>query len=61
MKRLLSIGLVTALALGTVITSGCGSFPQKDNPPVIQKEEGLRVHAVNETDDTAAWHIWQSE
>ncbi len=60
MKRLLSIGLVTALALGTVITSGCGSFPQKDNPPVIQKEEGLRVHAVNETDDTAAWHIWQS-
>ena len=62
MKRLLSLGLVTALTIGTVITSGCNMpvQPQKGNPPVMQKEEGLCVHAVKETDDTAAWHIWQS-
>lgn len=60
MKRTLSLFTSIALIMGTLFTSGCNQVNQKEDPPTIQKEEGLRVHAILNSEETQAWHLWQS-
>ncbi len=60
MKRIMSLFLAVILTIGAVFISGCNQIGKTGNPTTIQNEEGLRVHAISDSDDTQAWHLWQS-
>ena len=60
MKKFLSFCLSASLIVSTAFISACTPTLYTDDVPVIQKDEGLRVHAVINSTDTQAWHLWQS-
>ena len=60
MKKLASLCLAAALAGCAVLSACCVPNDKLGYVPSIGKEEGLRVHALSNSGDTGAWHLWQS-
>lgn len=69
MKKRISLLLAASLLSGAFVMGACNqkSEPVKStmdeakvSPVAFETKDGLYVHALSGSDDTQAWHLWQS-